>query len=334
MKLKKYSLSFLMAGLMVVTAACGGNENTAGGDSNTNSSNTNNNDSSSEELSGTVIIDGSGTVYPLMSRIAEEYMVEEQEGVSVEVSRGGTSAGMSRFVAGETDLSNASREIREEELAELEENGIETQEFKVALDGLTIVIHPDNDWASDMTEEEIKTMFVTGNYADDDNVMWSDIRSDWPNEPVNFYGPNENHGTHEFFVEEIIEEQDLVDTINLQQEYSTLVNLISEDEHGIGFFGYGYYANNTDDLQAVAVDFGDGPVSPSLETIAEDGDYASFTRPVFTNLSYNSAREKAEVKDFAEYVFTVANQFAEETGFAPLPEEELEGYINDIQAIN
>jgi phosphate transport system substrate-binding protein len=323
-----------MAGLMVVTAACGGNENTAGGDSNTNSSNTNNNDSSSEELSGTVIIDGSGTVYPLMSRIAEEYMVEEQEGVSVEVSRGGTSAGMSRFVAGETDLSNASREIREEELAELEENGIETQEFKVALDGLTIVIHPDNDWASDMTEEEIKTMFVTGNYADDDNVMWSDIRSDWPNEPVNFYGPNENHGTHEFFVEEIIEEQDLVDTINLQQEYSTLVNLISEDEHGIGFFGYGYYANNTDDLQAVAIDFGDGPVAPSLETIAEDGDYAPFTRPVFTNLSYNSAREKAEVKDFAEYVFTVTNQFAEETGFAPLPEDELEGYINDIQAIN
>lgn len=319
---------------MVVTAACGGNENTAGGDSNTNSSNTNNNDSSSEELSGTVIIDGSGTVYPLMSRIAEEYMVEEQEGVSVEVSRGGTSAGMSRFVAGETDLSNASREIREEELAELEENGIETQEFKVALDGLTIVIHPDNDWASDMTEEEIKTMFVTGNYADDDNVMWSDIRSDWPNEPVNFYGPNENHGTHEFFVEEIIEEQDLVDTINLQQEYSTLVNLISEDEHGIGFFGYGYYANNTDDLQAVAIDFGDGPVAPSLETIAEDGDYAPFTRPVFTNLSYNSAREKAEVKDFAEYVFTVTNQFAEETGFAPLPEDELEGYINDIQAIN
>ncbi|WP_095995575.1 phosphate ABC transporter substrate-binding protein PstS family protein [Salipaludibacillus agaradhaerens] len=334
MKLKKYSLSFLMAGLMVVTAACGGNENTAGGDSNTNSSKTNNNDSSSEELSGTVIIDGSGTVYPLMSRIAEEYMVEEQEGVSVEVSRGGTSAGMSRFVAGETDLSNASREIREEELAELEENGIETQEFKVALDGLTIVIHPDNDWASDMTEEEIKTMFVTGNYADDDNVMWSDIRSDWPNEPVNFYGPNENHGTHEFFVEEIIEEQDLVDTINLQQEYSTLVNLISEDEHGIGFFGYGYYANNTDDLQAVAIDFGDGPVAPSLETIAEDGDYAPFTRPVFTNLSYNSAREKAEVKDFAEYVFTVTNQFAEETGFAPLPEDELEGYINDIQAIN
>ncbi|MCR6095677.1 phosphate ABC transporter substrate-binding protein PstS family protein [Salipaludibacillus agaradhaerens] len=332
MKLKKYSLSFLMAGLMVVTAACGGNENTAGGDSDTNSSN--NNDSSSEELSGTVIIDGSGTVYPLMSRIAEEYMVEEQEGVSVEVSRGGTSAGMSRFVAGETDLSNASREIREEELAELEENGIETQEFKVALDGLTIVIHPDNDWASDMTEEEIKTMFVTGNYADDDNVMWSDIRSDWPHEPVNFYGPNENHGTHEFFVEEIIEEQDLVDTINLQQEYSTLVNLISEDEHGIGFFGYGYYANNTDDLQAVAIDFGDGPVAPSLETIAEDGDYAPFTRPVFTNLSYNSAREKAEVKDFAEYVFTVTNQFAEETGFAPLPEDELEGYINDIQAIN
>lgn len=332
---KKVTLTLMMAGLVTLAAACGeGNDEAAGSSNNGNNTNkSNNSENTSEELSGTVSIDGSGTVYPLMARIAEEFMINEQEGVSVEVSRAGTGAGMSRFVAGETDLSNASREIRDEELAALEENGIESQEFKVALDGLTIVINPENDWATEMTEEEIKTMFVTGNYNDDDEVMWSDIRSEWPDEPVNFYGPNENHGTNEFFVEEIIEEQDLVQTINLQQEYSTLVNLVSEDTNGIGFFGYGYYANNTDNLQAVHIDFGDGPVEPSLDTIKEDGEYGPFTRPVFTNLSINSAQEKPEVKVFAEYVFTIANDFAGDTGFAPLPEEELNEALEAIQAI-
>ncbi|WP_236785118.1 PstS family phosphate ABC transporter substrate-binding protein [Alteribacter salitolerans] len=337
MTVKKFGLSVLAAGFMVVAAACGGGEeegNTGDAAADSNGSSDETTEEANEDLSGSVAIDGSGTVYPLMARIAEEFMVNEQQGVSVEVSRAGTSAGMQRFVNGETDLSNASREIRDTEIEELEANGIESQEFKVALDGLTIVTHPENDWAIDLTEEEVKEMFVTGNFADDDVVMWSDIRDEWPDEEINFYGPNENHGTNEFFVQEIIEEQDLVDTINLQQEYSTLVNLISEDENGIGFFGFGYYANNTDKLNAVSIDFGDGPVEPSLDTIAEDGDYAPFTRPVFTNLSINSAQEKPEVKAFAEYIMQVANDFAGETGFAPLPEEELQEQLEQIQAID
>ncbi|WP_429699422.1 PstS family phosphate ABC transporter substrate-binding protein [Alteribacter keqinensis] len=337
MTVKKFGLSVLAAGFMVVAAACGGGEeegNTGDAAADSNGSSDETTEEANEDLSGSVAIDGSGTVYPLMARIAEEFMVNEQQGVSVEVSRAGTSAGMQRFVNGETDLSNASREIRDTEIEELEANGIESQEFKVALDGLTIVTHPENDWATDLTEEEVKEMFVTGNFADDDVVMWSDIRDEWPDEEINFYGPNENHGTNEFFVQEIIEEQDLVDTINLQQEYSTLVNLISEDENGIGFFGFGYYANNTDKLNAVSIDFGDGPVEPSLDTIAEDGDYAPFTRPVFTNLSINSTQEKPEVKAFAEYIMQVANDFAGETGFAPLPDEELQEQLEQIQAID
>ncbi|TMW71560.1 PstS family phosphate ABC transporter substrate-binding protein [Alteribacter natronophilus] len=333
--MKKFGLSVIAAGLAVVAAACGGEEGNAGQESNGNGGDENTSEEQTEDLSGTVAIDGSGTVYPLMSRIAEEFMIEEQPGVSVEVSRAGTTAGMQRFVNGETDLSNASREIRDSEIEELEANGIETREFKVALDGLTIVTHPENDWATDLTQEEVQNMFVTGNYADDDVVMWSDIRDEWPEEEINFYGPNENHGTYEFFVDEIIEEQDLVDTINLQQEYSTLVSLISEDENGIGFFGFGYYVNNQDQLNAVSIDFGDGPVEPSLDTIDEEGDYAPFTRPVFTNISLNSAKEKPEVKAFAEYVFEyAAGEFAGETGFAPLPEEELEQQLEEIRAID
>src|SRR5699024_9516912 len=129
-----------------------------------------------------------------------------------------------------------------------------------------------------------------------------------------------------FFWENILEEADLVDSINLQQEYSTLVNLISEDINGIAFFGYGYYVNNQEKLQAVHVDFGDGPVEPSLDTIAEDGAYGPFTRPVFTYLNVSKAKENPQVLDYALYVVNNVNEFAGETGFAPLPDEEIEEY--------
>ncbi|MFA9555928.1 PstS family phosphate ABC transporter substrate-binding protein [Evansella sp. AB-rgal1] len=316
--MKKYLLSLTMAALTFMAVGCGSNDSEA--------------DASGGKLSGDVIVDGSGTVFPLMSVVAEEFM--KKEDVNVQVARAGTSAGMKKYVVGETDFANASRGIKEEELAELEANEIESKEFKVALDGLTLVINPENDWATELTEEEIKTMFVTGEMKADDNVLWSDIRPEWPNEKINFYGPNENHGTYEFFVDVIIEKQELVDGINLQQEYSTLVNLVAEDKNGIAFFGYGYYANNDDKITAVKVDFGNGPVAPSLDTIAEDGPYANFTRPVFTNLSIDAAKEKPQVKAFAEYIFSEgAAKFAGETGFAPLPEAELKESLEFVQSI-
>ncbi len=193
-------------------------------------------------LEGSVVIDGSGTVYPFMAKMAENYMTNEQEGVSVEVSRAGTSAGFKKFLAeGGTDFNNASREIKDEEKASAEELNIDVQELKVALDGITIVINKDNDWAKELTEQEVKDIFL----ASAGKKKWSDVRADFPNEPIKTYGPNENHGTYEFFFEKILEEQDLVEGINLQQDYSTLVDLVSKDKNAIGFFGYGYYASNT-----------------------------------------------------------------------------------------
>ena len=281
-------------------------------------------------LEGSVVIDGSGTVYPLMARLAEEYMVTEQENVSVEVSRAGTSAGFEKFlVENGTDFNDASRQIKDEEQAKAEELGIETKELKVALDGLTFVIHKDNDWATEMTAEDVKKIFL----ADSGVTKWSDINPDWPDEEINPMGPNENHGTYEFFYEEILEEQDLVEGINLQQEYSTLVHQVSEDINGIAFFGFGYYVNNQDSLQAVSIDFGNGPVEPTLDTIAEDGDYAQFTRPVFTYLNVNNAKEKPQVLDYALYVMNNINHFAGETGFAPIPEEEVDQLISELESL-
>lgn len=331
----------MIAALAVVTVACGTSAENNEKETNNNqvedanTEDTNNgeqaeNDSESADLEGEVVIDGSGTVFPLMSRLAEEYMLTEQEGVSVTVSRAGTSAGFEKFlVENGTDFNDASREIKDEEAATAEDLGIEVKELKVALDGLTFVVHPDNDWATELTEEELISIF----HADGGVTKWSDINPDFPDEEIQPYGPNENHGTYEFFWENILDKADLVETTNLQQEYSTLVNLISEDVNGIAFFGFGYYVNNQDKLQAVSVDFGEGPVEPSLDTIAEDGDYAPFTRPVFTYLNVDHAKEKPQVLDYAIYAMNNINKFAGETGFAPIPDAEVQEYVDFLEGL-
>ncbi|MEJ8777084.1 PstS family phosphate ABC transporter substrate-binding protein [Pseudogracilibacillus sp. ICA-222130] len=325
MRLNHIWKAILLGAFVLILVACQGEAENSNANSDANGNN-----EGSEQLEGSVVIDGSGTVYPLMAKLAEEYMVNEQEGVSVEVSRAGTSAGFEKFlVENGTDFNDASREIKEEEAAKAEELGMEVKELKVALDGLTFVINKENDWATEITAEDLKKIFL----AEEDVTKWSDINPDWPDEKINTYGPNENHGTYEFFFENVLEEKDLVLDIDLQQEYSTLVNLIEDDENGIAFFGFGYYVNNQDKLQAVSVDFGDGAVEPSLDTIAEDGDYADFTRPVFTYLNVNNAKEKPEVLDFAEYVLNNINDFAGETGFAPIPEEEVNENLSFIDSL-
>ena len=285
-KISKLFILALASVLLVFLAACGSDdkedEKDQAKEEQNNEANENKDESNEEtELEGSVVIDGSGTVFPLMSVLAEEYMLNEQENVSVEVSRSGTSAGFQKFLVESdgTDFNDASRPIKDEEKALADELGLEVKEIKIALDGLTFVIHPDNDWATELTPDQLVGIFL-GEYN-----TWSDINADWPNEEINTYGPNENHGTYEFFYENILDKQDLRSDVNLQQEYSTLVTLVSEDTNAIGFFGFGYYVNNQDKLKAVNVDFGEGPVEPSLETIAEDGPYAEFTRPVFTYLN-------------------------------------------------
>lgn len=313
---KKLGIFLLLAAFVATAAACGNDKANGDGDGNT----------------GSVVIDGSGTVYPFMSKMAENYM-NENEDVSVEVSRAGTSAGFGKFLVEKdgTDFNDASRPIKDEEKQTAEELGIEVQELKVALDGLTFVINKDNDWATELTDEEIISIFLDS----EGMKKWSDVRPDFPDEPIKTYGPNQNHGTYEFFFENILEEQKLVEGINLQQEYSTLVDLVSKDKNAIAFFGFGYYDSNKDKLQAVKVDFGNGPVEPTVETIGEGEEfaYSPFTRPVFTYLNVNNAKEKPQVLDYAIYIMENAQEIAKETGFAPLTDEEVQASLDKLNEL-
>lgn len=318
--MKKLAVTLVVLGLLVSAVGCNGEQ-------------------SGDGFSGNVIVDGSGTVYPLMAHIAEQYMTEKESGVNVQVGRAGSSAGFKMFIPGELDLVDSSRAIKSEEAAELKARGQEigenVMEIKVALDGLTMVINKGNTWAQEMTEQEVVDMYLSGTHKADDKVLWSDIRDQWPSEEINFYGPNENHGTYEFFWEVILGKQDIVKTANLQQEYSTLVDLVANDKNAIAFFGFGYYVTNTDKLTAVKVDFGSGPVEPSLATIGETLPYAGFTRPVFTYLNVDYANEKAQVLDFAKYILSSegARKLAGENGFAPLPDEQFAEYLTQLEAL-
>lgn len=319
--MKKWFALLLVIVLLFVTVGCGQSSDGTG------------------DLSGDVVVNGSGTVFPLMANIAEQYITTEQMDVNVTVGRAGSSAGLKMFIAGETDFSDASREIKATEIEELEAKGWnlgeEIMEIKLAYDGLTIVINKDNTWATEMTSEEITNMFISGTYKDDDVVLWSDIRPEWPAEEITFLGPNENHGTNEFFTENILEDQPMVDTAQLEQEYSTLVDLVSQDVNAIAFFGFGYYVSNQDKLTAVSVDFGNGPVEPSLDTIGEDLEYAGFTRLVYTYLNLEFAKEAPQVLDFAKYVVGEygARALAGDNGFAPLPDSVYDGYLAELDAI-
>jgi len=337
--IKKLGVALLAVSMLVSTAACASSTaaTTAGAAATTAAAETTAAETVAE-LSGDVIIDGSGTVYPLMAAIAETYMVEVQPEVNVQVGRAGSSAGFKKFIPGETDFSDASRAIKQEEIDQLKENGLnfetDVMEIKLALDGLTMVINKENTWATEMTKDEIVKMYLSGSYNAEDKVLWSDIRADWPAEEVKFYGPNENHGTYEFFFESILKKADMVKTVNLQQEYSTLVDLVSKDKNAIAFFGFGYYVSNKDKITAVKVDFGNGPVEPTLETIGEDKPYAGFTRPVFTYLNLKYAMEKPQVLDYAKYVVAQgAAELAGETGFAPLPMDQYEAYLAELNKI-
>jgi phosphate transport system substrate-binding protein len=340
-KLKLMGMLMLVAVMMFTVTACGqtdtsteSTEATVAGETTASTEAT-----ESMEIEGEVIVDGSGTVYPLMAHIAEEYMTSVQPNVSVQVGRAGSSAGFKKFIPGETDFSDSSRIIKDEEVAQLAEKGLvmgeNVIELKLAYDGLTMVINKENTWATEMTKEEIVNMYLAGKIKENDVVLWSDIRADWPADEVKFYGPNENHGTYEFFAEVILGKEPMVTTANLQQEYSTLVDLVSKDKNAIAFFGFGYYVNNTDKLTAVKVDFGNGPVAPELATIGEDLEYAGFTRLVYTYLNADYAKEKPAVLDFAKYIVSPegAARLAGENGFAPLPESVYADYASQLDSL-
>ena len=282
-------------------------------------------------LSGTVTIDGSSTVYPITELVAEEFQTANS-GVQVPVAFSGTGGGFKKFCTGETDINDASRPIKAEDEGEglaCTANSIDWVELQVAIDGLTVVVNPANDFATCLTVDELKLIY--GPEAAED-LKWSDVRAGFPAEPVERYMPGADSGTFDYFTEVINGEVDAATSFATQSEDdNTLVTGVAGDTHAIAFFGFAYYQENKDKLKAVGVDGGSGCVEPSEATI-NDGTYKPLSRPLFIYPNTTEAKTRPELKAFVDFYLAGAGDFAAEVGYIAEPAELLAAEVAEWEA--
>ena len=281
--------------LAALVAGCGGDDGSSG---------------------GTISADGSSTVGPYVTAAAEEFRAEGGGTVTVGIS--GTGGGFERFCVGETDLSNASRPIKDEEAAICEENDVAFTEFQVANDALTVVVNKDNTWATCLTVDELNAIWKPDSTVDN----WSQVRDGFPDVALKLFGPGTDSGTFDYFTDEINGEEGASRSdYSASEDDNVIVQGIAGSPGGLGYLGFSYYEANTDTLTAVEVDGGDGCVAPSKET-AQDGTYTPLARPLFVYVK-NDALEREEVVDFMTFIFENETAIAEKSQFVPLNEDQI-----------
>ena len=245
-----------------------------------------------------VKVDGSSTVYPITEAVAEEFQIATRIKVTVGVS--GTGGGFKKFCRGETVVSNASRPIKLNEIKKCKEAGIKFIELPIAYDALSVVINKKNDWAKDMTTQELKKMWEPA--AQGKITKWSQIREGWPETPLRLYGPGADSGTFDYFTEAVIEESKAIrGDFTASEDDNVLVKGVSGDKGGIAYFGLAYYEENKNLLKSVAIKNAKGDfVKPGLKTIM-DGSYNPLSRPLFIYLNAAMVESDPNVKKFVEF---------------------------------
>jgi phosphate transport system substrate-binding protein len=305
-KIKGIVLSLLITIFAMSAAACGG-QNQGG--------------NQESALAGTIKADGSSTVGPITQAIAEEFNIENPN-VQITVGTSGTGGGFKKFIAGETDINDASRKVKDEELAKAKENGIEMVEFEVAYDGIAIVVNKENTWLDNITVEELKKIWEPNSKVKN----WSDVNPAWPKEAIKLYGPGTDSGTFEYFTEAVNGEAKAIRTdFTASEDDNVLVQGVSGDKFSMGYFGAAFYEENTDKLKLVKVN----GVEPTLETVMNKT-YKPLSRPLFVYVSKKSL-ERPEVKEFMNFYLTNATDLVGDVGYFPLEDAKYEEGLNKIK---
>ncbi|MCB0209494.1 MAG: PstS family phosphate ABC transporter substrate-binding protein [Anaerolineae bacterium] len=266
-------------------------------------------------VTGDIITAGSSTVFPLSERMAERFQ-DEGYGGNITIDSIGSGAGFERFcVAGETDISNASRAIKDSEIESCQAIGREPIEFRVGTDALAVVVNQENDFIEGATLEELASIFSTAE-------TWADVNPDWPAEPIQRFIPGTDSGTFDYFVEAVFEEDEepILSASNLQlsEDDNVLVQGVQGSPYAIGFFGYAYYNENQETLKALAVE----GVAPT-EDSAEDGSYP-LARPLFIYSDANIIAEKPQVGSFINYYLTNVDDEILDVGYFPASDAALD----------
>lgn len=261
-----------------------------------------------DAVSGDVVFAGSSTVFPLAERMIERFSEEGFDGNATYDSIG-SGAGFERFcVAGESDISGASRAIKDSEVESCQAIGRTPIEFRVGTDALSVVVSTENDFVSDVTLEELALIFSTAE-------NWSDIRSEWPAEPIQRFIPGTDSGTFDYFVEEVFDEDDApilaASNTQLSEDDNVLVQGVLGSPYAIGFFGYAYYSENADTLNVLSLE----GVAPTQESV-DDNSYA-LSRPLFIYSDASIIAEKPQVAAFIYFFLAEVNNEIGDVGYFP-----------------
>jgi phosphate transport system substrate-binding protein len=283
--------------LVLATAGCGGGDDGGGG--------------------SVISADGSSTVGPFVTKAAEDF--KDAAGVDVTVGISGTGGGFERFCAGETDLSNASREIDDEEAALCAEGGVEYLEIRVATDALTNVVNSENDWATCLTVDQLNKIWGPGSKV----ANWNQVDASFPDVTLKLYGAGTDSGTFDYFTDVINGEEGASRTdYQATEDDNVTVQGVSGDRGALGYFGFSYFEENQGRLKALEVDGGNGCVAPSAEA-AQDGSYTPLSRPLFVYVKRSSFDEKQAVRDFVAFMLDNNQTIADAAQFVALSDEQL-----------
>jgi len=316
-KLSKFAMALTIGATL---AACGNGD---GGDATTESG------AATESTTGSndILVDGSSTVFPIMEAVAEEFSIANPD-VRATIGVSGTGGGFEKFIAGETDISNASRPIKDEEIALLEEAGIEYTEFQIALDGLTVVVNSDNDWVDQLTIEELAMIWTEGTGVE----TWADVREGWPEESIELFSPGTDSGTYDYFDEVILDGEQINKAASLSEDDNVLVQGVSGSANAIGYFGYAYFLENSDIVKAVPIVNGAGVAVTPNNTTVQDGSYEPLSRPLFIYVK-NESLQNENVYEFTKYTLEMAAEMAAEVGYVALPAESYEEALTTLEGL-
>ena len=310
-KLSKFAMALTIGATL---AACGN------GDGTTTESGA---ATESTTASNSILVDGSSTVFPIMEAVAEEFSIANPD-LKATIGVSGTGGGFEKFIAGETDISNASRPIKEEEIALLEEAGIEYTEFQIALDGLTVVVNSDNDWVDQLTIEELAMIWTDGTGVE----TWAEVREGWPEEKIELFSPGTDSGTYDYFDEVILDGAQINKAASLSEDDNVLVQGVSGSANAIGYFGYAYFLENSDIVKAVPIVNGEGVAVTPNDTTVQDGSYEPLSRPLFIYVK-NESLQNENVYEFTKYTL----EMAAEVGYVALPAESYEEALTTLEGL-
>ncbi|WP_199184348.1 PstS family phosphate ABC transporter substrate-binding protein [Cryobacterium sp. Y62] len=299
-KTASISASVLAAALLLT--ACGGQA-------------TNTSSDPADGLSGSVTIDGSSTVAPLSEAAADMYR-DVEAGVNVTVATSGTGGGFKAFCAGETDISDASRPIKDDEAADCEANGIKYTEIVIANDGLSVVVNPENDWASCLTVEQLNTIWAPESEGTVTN--WNQVDASFPDEPLVLFGAGTDSGTFDYFTDAINGEEGAIRAdYSPSEDDNITIQGVHGDKGAMGFFGLSYVEENPDAITALEIDGGQGCIYPTKETV-QDSSYQPLGRGLFLYVNDANYADKAQLRSFVDFYLENSDAVAEAALYIPL----------------